>query len=295
MKSKALGTLKIMKGGRLDIDFNPANGHRGLGAMLRGAVLAALLASCQPFDYSPYTVPKDGSGTNPATYHNLNLLVQPVDSTAPFRFAVMADVQRRFGELAEGVGLINTDTSVRFVFMAGDMTQFGLNREYAWVDRELDRLHVPWFTVIGNHDAQANGAAVYRRRYGPLNYVFDYGNARFVILNTNGWEFPGEIVPDFEWLESALSQAESAGRRIFVVSHVGPFVHQLDSAQSRTFTRLMTEHGVEMSIHGHMHSHSIGRLYDTALVSVLVDNIGSRSYSVFTVGDTGTAHERIVF
>jgi Icc protein len=257
------------------------------------AVTTCLLAACHPFEYSPYIVPRHGPGLDAATAHGLDRLEQPEDADAPFKFAVIADIQRRFDELGAAVRKLNADTAVRFVLVAGDITQFGLQREFAWFERELDKLKVPWLTVIGNHDALGNGTAIYRTRYGPLNYTFDYGTVRFVVANTNGWEFP-RTAPDFGWMEEQLAAARAESRRIIVLSHVGPYVHQLNTTQSAIFTRLMVDYGVELSVHGHMHAYGYGRLYDSALVSQLVDNIGSRNYSTLIVGDT-ILEERVFF
>lgn len=272
-----------------------SSGRARQGRVAAGVLAVAALTACQLFEYSPHVVPHTGLGSNPETHHNLHRLAQPTAPGTPFRFAVIADIQRRYGELAESVRHINADTTLRFVLAAGDLAQAVLDREFAWVDRELNRLHVPWMTVIGNHDALGNGPEVYRIRYGPLNYTFDYGRARFIVVNTNGWEFPGRNIPDFTWMERELARARADSMRIFVFSHVGPYVHQLDSVQSTMFIRLMVDHGVELSMHGHMHSHRLGHLYDSTLVSVLIDNIGSRNYSVLTVGDTGTLHTRVFF
>lgn len=227
-------------------------------------------------------IPEDGDGRDPDRRHNLHRLEQPADSSAPFAFAVVADIQTRFDELAEAVRDINADTAVRFVLVAGDLTQFGLLREFDWFDRELDKLNVPWMTVIGNHDALAFGAKIYRRRYGPLDYTFDYGDTRFVVANTNGWEFDRDV-PDFAWLESELSQAQAEAKRTFVFSHVAPYMEQLDSAQSDTFADLMVQYGVKLSIHGHLHRYMEGFLYRPELRSVVVDNIHARNYSRITV------------
>lgn len=56
----------------------------------------------------------------------------------------------------------------------------------------------------------------------------------------------------------------------------------------------MVDHGVELSIHGHLHRWEEGFLYHPDLYSVVVDNIRTSTYARITVhADSGFTIERV--
>ena len=149
------------------------------------AAALGLLAACSLFEFSPYEVP--ARGENPAgeapsrtAAHVGRLEALAKRAGTPFRFAVLADSHSDYDDLADAVASLNADSTLDFVILAGDFTQYGLLKEYEWFRVIMDRLSIPYVTVIGNHDAQANGEAVYRSVFGPLDYAFTFGGVRFV-------------------------------------------------------------------------------------------------------------------
>ena len=83
----------------------------------------------------------------------------------------------------------------------GDLTDFGITKEFLWQRDILNTLNVPWVTVIGNHDCLGSGEQAYEAVFGKQNYHFTAGNVLFVCLNTNAMEFNYSTpVPDFNFL-----------------------------------------------------------------------------------------------
>jgi Icc protein len=191
------------------------------------------------------------------------------------------------------VARLNADSTLDFVILAGDFTQYGLLKEYGWFRGIMDRLAVPYVTVIGNHDAQANGEAVYRSVFGPLDYAFTYGGVRFVCANTNAWEFSARV-PDWTFLEAELASAGDS-LRLFTVSHVPPFGDQMAGSGGEKWAALMARHRVELSIHGHQHNHRFEETYGDGVRYLVADNVGDRSYALVTVADTEITAERVEF
>jgi hypothetical protein len=87
---------------------------------------------------------------------------------------------------------------------------------------------VPWVSTIGNHEQDAVNYFSYAALPGnERHYGFDFGNAHFVCLDSNGWipRTPGS--PQFRWAEEHLKKPREA-TWTFVFFH-----HPLFSAHAR--------------------------------------------------------------
>lgn len=252
--------------------------------------LALLLASCRVFEFTPYEIP-DPDGPAAETARNLGRLEALAKrSGGPVRFALLADSHDSYDELARAADRINADSTIQFAILAGDFTQYGLLREYEWYDEAVSRLRAPLLTVIGNHDALANGSEIYRRRYGPLNFAFTYGGYRFVCANTNIWD-SDEPAPDWDWLEHALATAGSL--RVVMVSHIPPFGDQFDESSRDRWRLLLAKHGVRLSLHGHQHNYRFEETYGDGVRYLVADDVGARNYLRVTLVDSLVEVERI--
>jgi 3',5'-cyclic-AMP phosphodiesterase len=263
---------------------------RSLGLMLAATIF---LSACDPFELSPYQVAADGLPSGLTRANLAELGKDTAQAGAGFSMAVLSDVHTRYDELRAAVAHIEADTSIRLTLVTGDLTQSGLYREYRWMAGILSRLSRPWFTVLGNHDALANGVELYRRIFGPLEYSFTFRGAKMVFYNDNAWEFPC-CVPDFAGLEAELSDPEGAAR-LFAISHQPPFGDQLDSAAGCRLKRLLEDRGVALSIHGHQHNYHLGRLDGGKVMYLVADKIGARNYAKVTVRGDSQAVERVYF
>jgi 3',5'-cyclic-AMP phosphodiesterase len=211
---------------------------------------------CDNFEYSPNQVfdrdtPRDLNAINLE-----NLYQRNVDDTLTIAF--VGDSQRFYDEVDDFVDKVNTDTTVDFVFLAGDITDFGLLNEFEWVHRSFSKLRVPYLGVIGNHDVIANGEDVFLRMFGPMNYSFVYDSIKFIVHNTNSREYLSKSVPDIEWLTDEL-QAETNGsvKYYVAVSHVPPTDADFNRDLVEPYSNLFASTpGFLVSLHGHIHEHS---------------------------------------
>jgi predicted phosphodiesterase len=260
--------------------------------MLLLVLLSYCLGSCKDlFQYSPNEVrleaeDKDLNAKNIAKIKALT----PKDT---FRFIVIGDSQRFYDDLDNFVDHVNKVENVAFVLLNGDITDFGLNREYKWISRGLKRLNFPYIGVIGNHDMLANGRQVYKEMFGPEDFSFTYGASKFVCLNTNTMETGHDgSLPDMRWLQSQLAMNESS-RNTFVFSHVSPLDGEFDKNKKDEFTTMLQRNGVRLSIHGHQHSWSISQPEGHSLKYLVVASVQKRSYALITVsGQTYTIEQK---
>lgn len=250
--------------------------------MFRVALLALALVGCDgSIQYSPFQtdVPEEHrDGTARALSE---LASQGREAFAPFRFAVISDTHAFYDELADAVEVINRRDDLAFVLVTGDLTDTALLREFVWTDEILSRLRIPYLTVIGAHEGITNGPEIYGKMFGAENYGFVYNDVKFVMANTNSWEFDNRV-PDFPWIEQALSDGYLYTHLIFA-SHIGPFDGRFGAETRDRYNQLLTDYGVKLSIHGHELSPRDLGVSPAGVHFVVVGGIDLRTFLVVDV------------
>ena len=246
-------------------------------------LLCACLLSCRDlFQYSPNEIRLEEDEKNLNARNLERLAAQPQRDT--FKFILIGDTQRFYEEVEDFVRAANGVPDVAFVLLAGDISDFGLSKEFRWIHERLKNLTVPYVAVIGNHDMLANGSLVYKEMYGPEDFSFTYGATKFVCLNTNSNERGNDgTIPDLPWLTKELSEL-SEHRNAFVVSHMAPFHGGFDRNLEQDYVSLMaSNHKVRLSLHGHQHSWSRSIPYGDGKEYVTVGSLDKRNYALITV------------
>jgi predicted MPP superfamily phosphohydrolase len=242
---------------------------RPLWAIL--VVIPAVLLSCGKFEVSPYATRTPGSPrlSNVENIARLEAREPHDDDTVTIVFT--GDPQRFYEEQEAIVQKANSLPGVDLFILAGDISDFGLVQEFNWVHERMDRLTMPWFAVIGNHDLQANGTQVYEQLFGPLNFSFTYKGYKFLIHDTNGREYGNNgTVPNIPWL--AEQMADPDPEHFIAVSHVPPFNGDFDPTLVVPYTeQLASDERTILSLHGHTGSYVDEHLYEDG-VRYIVSN-----------------------
>lgn len=264
---------------------------------LTGIILIIYLAliGCQDlFQYSPHEVVVD------ERLKNLNAKsiekISKINGQDTLRFVLIGDTQRFYDHAREFVERINGRRGISFVLLAGDISDFGLRKEFIWVHNELSKLNMPYVAVIGNHDILGNGTMIYEQMYGPLNFSFNCNGNKFICLNTNSREYNfNGSVPDLNWLSRELN--DTAGlTNVFTVAHVAPFSGDFDEQLEIPFTdRLNQCEKMRISMYGHEHKYSLSEPYGDRVKYLVTGSMNKRNYVIVTVSGTKYEIESISF
>ncbi|WP_050455359.1 phosphodiesterase [Candidatus Burkholderia verschuerenii] len=153
------------------------------------------------------------------------------------------------------------------VLITGDLVDAGGIDEYRQLRTLLERLAVPWFPLLGNHDDRANFRAVFGDRAGAASdgfaqHAFDVGDMRVIALDTLD---PGSgagrlCAARLAWLEAQLDACRD--RPVIVGMHHPPFACgigfmdaiRLAPDDARALDALLRRHpNVERIVCGHVH------------------------------------------
>ena len=73
--------------------------------------------------------------------------------------------------------------SPSFMFSLGDMVKRGKKYSFENLKTELlNKINIPVFNAVGNHDVKDR--ELYTEEFGQTYYAFEYGNAQFIVLDT---------------------------------------------------------------------------------------------------------------
>jgi 3',5'-cyclic AMP phosphodiesterase CpdA len=249
--------------------------------------------ACQPFDYSPTVLEAERREPH-LNQMNLDRLAEaPAGPRLKGKIAVLSDTHLFYDELKDAVGHMNADSSIDFVIVTGDVTQFGYAEEYERFSDILARLRAPAIVAIGNHDLQAAGKSIYLRLYGPTDFTFAWRGYEFVFFDDNARGISNGI-PDWAWLDSAMAAAGDS-LRVIPVCHAPPHTDQLDSAQSERLVRLYAAHQAVIALGGHTHHYDFGEFFGDGVPYLVADDIGDRNYVLLTLDGDTAAVERVYF
>lgn len=182
-----------------------------------------------------------------------------------------------WGDNHQGTGILRTHVSnflaqgVNLIAVAGDMVNSG-NVLSEWHDywfKPLEHMNCSQTTPVvfarGNHDGEHALAYAYSALPGnEAWFAFDYGNSRFIFLDSeaNTSESPEQRA----WLQAELARPETQRAAFRVVCfHKPPFVNLWNGGgyTGEGFVRndwvpLLTQGNVDMVICGHAHNYNRG-------------------------------------
>jgi Icc protein len=178
------------------------------------------------------------------------------ESNAPFRFALLSDVQEAIDRVQDIYRRMNEDRRIRFVISSGDLTRRGARDELVRFQRELLELHVPFFSTTGNHELGTEDGAPFQDDFGRANFRFLYRGAQFTFIDSGSATLDPLV---YDWLDGWL--AEGSARVHTVTMHIPPldpiglrngsFADRAEAA--KVLTRLALGN-VDLTLYGHVHS-----------------------------------------
>jgi hypothetical protein len=231
------------------------------------------------------------------------------DGDAPFTFAVLGDSGRGGAPqyaVAERLKAMRPDLVLHtgdVVYPAGEARRF--DDRYFRPYRDLIA-SIPFFLSLGNHDvATANGQAYLDAFDLPSNnpertkryYSFDYGNARFIALDSN--QAPGPGGPMFAWLAAELARPPKFWT--FVFFHHPPYSSGKHGSQlgvRQVWSPLFERAAVAVVFNGHDHTYERTvpvRDFEPAGPGVVYVVTGGGGGELYNVGRSAwTAHSASV-
>jgi predicted phosphodiesterase len=290
-----------------------------------------LWAACDNLlEYHPYEGKIDGETGILAK--NVARIEAACQGRRTIRFAFITDTQRYYDDTHDVVNLLNARTDLDFVVHGGDLTDFGATDEFEWMRDELNRLRVPYVTVIGNHDCIGHGEDIYETVFGPENYGFTAGSVRFECLNTVALEYDySNPVPDFTFMKTERERVDSLNRltpdsithTVFVM-HAAPGDEQFNNNVSEAFNYYTAQYPgltddapqytasllrpspvsadtllgsklLSFCVYGHTHNYNIKLPFSNGILYYNCASIHKREYFLFTIDDSGYDFERIFF
>jgi hypothetical protein len=164
---------------------------------------------------------------------------------------------RDFLSLVEEVNRTMAD-SLNFAYLPGDNADHGKAEEYALVREGLDRLTLPWFAIVGDHDVHPKRHYNFLRFLTPQPfYRFEVGSYRFFALDALVSDDPKVFdisSEQLDWLQQELELASAIHKRSVLFLHCYPSELGKSSSPLRDLIR---RHAVLLVDMGHTHYNEI--------------------------------------
>ncbi|MGN6298490.1 MAG: outer membrane protein assembly factor BamB family protein [Ginsengibacter sp.] len=180
-----------------------------------------------------------------------------------FKFAHVSDTHigshNSEEDLSRTVHNINADSTLKFVIISGDITDFGTDSAFHLAKNILDSLNKPWYIIPGNHDANwsESGTNSFKKIFGSETFKFEYGGYLFLgtVCGPNMRMSPGQVSREnIVWLDSTLKNLKDKNIPIIYVNH-----YPQDSSLNNWFDimDLLKTRNTQLVICGHGHSNHV--------------------------------------
>ena len=253
------------------------------------------LGGCEMIEYHPYDLDIDGeTGINAK---NIERIETALKGKNEFSFIFISDTQRWYDETEAAVTAINRLEDVDFVIHGGDLSDFGMKLEFELQRDILNKLHIPYVCLLGNHDCLATGEEVFLTIFGERDFSFNAGDTHFLCLNTNALEFDySEAVPDLSYIENDSNSLPEGITRTVTVMHAAPFTEQFNNNIARVFQHYIKEYpALQFCLAGHTHSLVVEDIFDDGIYYYTAPSIKKRTLMRFTFTPNGYDYETIPF
>ena len=222
---------------------------------------------------------------------------------APVKFAYLSDIHitlngaSHIENLQRCIADINTQPDIQFTILAGDLTDFGTDEEFAFTKGMLDELVHPYWVVAGNHDAKwsESGCNTFAKVFGYEHFDFDAGGVKFLGCNCGpNMRMAPALIPheSLTWLDS-VARATPREKPVILVNH-----YPQDTSVLNYFQLMNTvkQCNIQLLLGGHWHQN---RVLDYEGVPGILGRSPDRGkevgYNIVEIKDgTFVIHERVL-
>ena len=179
------------------------------------------------------------------------------------RFAYLADIHisdvaSNIEDLEISVADINTLKDIDFVVFAGDITEFGSDKEIEIAKSIISRLNVPYYVLSGNHDSKwsESGCNTFAKVFGYEYFSFEKNGIQFIGTNSGpNMRMAPALVPReaMVWLDSVTRSLPREMPVVFI-NH-----YPLDDAMLNfaDVIDMLKRVNIQVSLCGHGHSNRV--------------------------------------
>ena len=177
-----------------------------------------------------------------------------------YSFAVFGDNQGNYPVFNDLISKLKHEKGLDFIISVGDFVPYGEEAHYIKYRKIMADLGIPYYQVIGNHDAVHGGWKTFKKYFGPSYYSFSYEGDHFIVLdNAFKQSFDSR---QFSWLKEELARPGS--RHKFVFMHKPVFdpseIYNDYVMSGRAVTeelmRLFIKYKVDYVFAGHIHGYA---------------------------------------
>lgn len=175
-----------------------------------------------------------------------------------FKFAFVTDTHIGSSTSAEDLRRtiqdINSNPSLSFVVLTGDITEFGSDEELKLAKRMLDSLNKPWYIIPGNHDSNwsESGSNTFRTVFGAETFSFSHNGYLFAGTSSgpNMRMSPGQVPREnIVWLDSVLNNMSNPEMPVIYLNHypqdssLNNWYEVIDRLKKRNIQLILCGHG----------------------------------------------------
>lgn len=185
---------------------------------------------------------------------------QSVQTQRPIRFAVLSDTHLgsfayALDDLNRAIDDINADSSIEFVIISGDITEFGTDSEIEGTRQVLSRLGKKYLFVPGNHDTNwsESGCTTFNKVMGGSQFRYLHHGVLFLGIGSGPYMRMGPCQApreDIEWLRANLEATDPDTPVVFVIH--SPLTQDA-IANSDQIIDLLKTRNIQFVISGHYH------------------------------------------
>lgn len=262
-----------------------------------GIVITILMGGCDPFEYHPYDARLDKKYKN-INQKNLERIRLSDRNKDTVRFVFMGDTQRWYDETEDFVKAVNQRNDIDFVVHGGDISDFGMKKEFCWIHDIMCKLKVPYVAIVGNHDHLGSGGEIYKAMYGDYNFSFIYSGIKFLALNTNALEFDyGTPVPDFDFITRELGDTLQYNyEQTIAMMHTEPGSVVFNNNVKLVFHEYLKRFkNLRFCLHAHAHRLMVDEFFNDGVIYYGSDAMKNRNYLLFTVTKESYEYEVVYF
>lgn len=169
--------------------------------------------------YAPYTI----EDFNAQNIKNMDLIKERVDDNN-YSFAVVGNIENSIAIFDNRILSELNQKNIDFIISTGNNLIDSDEGKYRVFYRTLQKLNIPFVTVLGENEIEDEGQKNFYKYFGPFYYSLQFKDNYFIFLDTTGntnlrWQK--------EWLISELKSAQ-AYKNKFVIMNKPPLEIEAD-------------------------------------------------------------------